>query len=564
MRTLRNGEVERVRDDATELGNHYIDEMMSGRLDRRQFLRRGSAIGLSASALAVVVAACGGANSTSSAAGHGAATTSGSVKRGGTLRVGSGVPTGAINPMLVSDSGGLAQLAMTGEFLLIDDGLTGRLEPVLATSFTHNANADVWTFKLRSGVRFHDGSPMTADDVVYTFKALSNPKSASNALSTFEGVLSPAGVHKVDDLTVEFHLDAPVGNFAWLVSSDNYNAIIVPKGTDFGTWHKTFIGTGPFTMVSYQQNQGSTFKANPHYWGPRPYLDTVAFTFYDTQQPLVLALQGGTIDVIKDFVPQGAESVLTGQYHVIKINTSTHRELSMRNDMAPFTDPRVRQAVALCMDRPAMVQALLNRSGQVGNDNPFAPVFPSTNTSVPQRVQDIAKAKALLQAAGHPNGFTTTLTTENNEEVPLLAQVMQQDCRKAGIDLRLKVETQATYYGKATFGNSDWLDAELSLVDYGGRGVPNLFLEAVLTTHGPWNAARFHNRSYDRLVKQYVGTPDLQSQRRIAGQIERLLLDQTPLVIPYFIDGLTATTTNVHGVVPTQIKQLFLGRASIA
>jgi peptide/nickel transport system substrate-binding protein len=211
-----------------------------------------------------------------------------------------------------------------------------------------------------------------------------------------------------------------------------------------------------------------------------------------------------------------------------------------------------------------MVTALLNGEGEVGNDTPFAPKFPSTDTSVPQRVQNLAKAKQLLAAAGHPHGFSATLTTEQYEEIPQLATIIAQQAKAIGVDIKLKVETQSAYYGKATFGNSDWLDAEMSLVDYGDRGVPNVFLDAPLESNGVWNAAHFKNPTYDNLVKQYTAAVDLQTQKTIAGKIETLLLDQTPLVIPYFIDGLCATTKKVSGVAPTSISAVFLKNASIS
>jgi peptide/nickel transport system substrate-binding protein len=236
----------------------------------------------------------------------------------------------------------------------------------------------------------------------------------------------------------------------------------------------------------------------------------------------------------------------------------------MRCDQAPFTDPRVRQAVGLAFDRPAMVKALLQSLGEVGNDSPFAPKYPSRNTSVPQRTQDIAKAKQLLSAAGHSGGVSATLFSEDYEEMKALAQVIAQQAKGVGVNINLKVETQANYYGKATFGNSDWLDGQMSLVDYGDRGVPNVFLEAPLVTGGAWNAAHFNNKQYDGLVKQYVAAVDLTVQKKLAGQIETLLLAQTPLVIPYFIDGLSATTKQVQGVAPTSIAQVFLRNASIA
>ncbi len=549
--------LDELRAGHSELANHYIDELVAGRISRRQFVRKGAVIGMSSSLMGMILAACGNANNSSSSSS--ASASSGTPTKGGSLRLATQAPAAAVNPLTVSDAGGLCMLAQTGEFLAFDNNQLLALQPMLATNWKPNANGTVWTFSLRPGVKFHDGSPLTADDVVYTMQQLADPKNASNALSTFTGVLKPAGVVKVDAMTVAFHLDAPNGNFPYLVSSDNYNAIIVPKGTDFAKWQSTFIGTGPFKLKSYTQNVGADFVANPNYWGGAPHLDSTAFSFYTSQQPQILALQGGQVDVIVQFVVQGAQSLLNNsQYTIIKLKSANHRELSMRNDMAPFTDPRVRQAIALCLDRPGMVQALLDGDGDLGNDSPFAPKFPSSDTSVPQRAQDIAKAKQLLAAAGHPNGLSTTLTTEEYQEIPALAQVIAAAATKIGVNIKLKVENQTNYYGKSTYGNSDWLDAVMSLVDYGDRGVPNVFLEAPLTSTGPWNAAHFKNKTYDGLVAQYVASVDLQTQKQLAGKIETLLLQETPLVIPYFINALTATTSNVQGVVPTAISAIYL------
>jgi peptide/nickel transport system substrate-binding protein len=153
------------------------------------------------------------------------------------------------------------------------------------------------------------------------------------------------------------------------------------------------------------------------------------------------------------------------------------------------------------------------------------------------------------------------MATEIYQEIPQLAQVIKADAAKAGININLKIEQQSQYYGKATYGNSDWLDATMSLVDYGDRGAPNVYLAAPLTSSGPWNAAHFKNKQYDGLVKQYVAALDLQTQKQIAGKIEQLLLNETPLVIPYWIDGLTASTPSVGGLNPTSIAQLYLNGA---
>ena len=559
-----------LRGASGELENHYIDELLSGRLSRRQFMRKGAVIGMSTGLMGAILAACGSANKTggaatssSSSAATTAQTSTAAATQGGTLNLAIQTPAAAINPLTISDPGGLCLIGQVGEFLTFDNNVELKLQPQLATSWKASDGGKTWTFKLRQGVKFHGGGQLTADDVVYTFQQLSDTKNASNALSNLGGVLTPSGVRKVDEHTVAFHLEAANGNFPYLVSSDNYNAIIVPKGTDYSGYQKNWVGTGPFMLKKYTQNQQAEFVANPDYWGGKPNLDGTVFTFYEEQQPRIVALQGGQVDVVVLFAAQGAEGILnSSSYTITKLKSAIHRELSMRNDQAPFTDKRVRQAIALCLNRPQIVSALIAGDGQVGNDSPFAPKFPSTDTSVPQRAQDLAKAKQLLAAAGHAKGFSTTLTTEQYAEIPQLAQVIAQQAKAIGVDIKLKVETQSAYYGKATFGNSDWLDATMSLVDYGDRGVPNVYLESPLTTHGTWNAAHFKNPQYDKLVAQYVAAVDLQSQKSTAGKIEELLLDETPIVIPYWSDALNATTTSVSGVVPGANASINLGKAS--
>ncbi len=402
---------------------------------------------------------------------------------------------------------------------------------------------------------------------MYTYKLQTNPKGKGAALSAFGGVLTPSGVKKVDDFTVAFHLAAPNGNFPYLTSSDNYNMIIIPSGYDPAKWESSFIGTGPFVLDKYTAKVGASFKRNPGYWGAKAKPAATQFTFYPTETPSVLALTSGSIDVVGQFTVANSPQLLTGGYNVVKLKSSAHRELSMRNDKAPFTDPRVRQAVALSLDRPSIVKALFNGLADIGNDSPFAPVFPSTNTSIPQRAQDIAKAKSLLSAAGHPNGFSATLTGEVFQEIQNYAQVVQAQAKAIGVHLKLNIEAQPKYYGNYLFGTSDWLDATMSLVDYGHRGVPNVFLTAPLQTinsktgTGAWNAAHFSNAKYDALAKQYIATSDLASQRSIAGQIETVLLEQTPVIYAYFYNFLTASAKNVTGVYPTAVGHLFLYNA---
>src|SRR3989440_11636853 len=280
-----------LRESQGEIANHVIDEFAAGRLSRRGFIRRGTVVGISVPLLGSILAACGSSGSSSSPSG-GSSSAAGAP--GAVIKAGIVTPTGAINPVTVADQGGLDMLGQTGEYLCLSTQ-TLTLQPVLATSWTPNGNSDIWTFKIRQGVKFHNGQALTADDVVYTYQLHTNPKGGSNALSVFGGVLLPSGVKKVDDFTVEFHLSAPNGNFPYLTSSDNYNMIILPKGYDPAKWESTFVGTGPFKFGTYTPKSGATFTQNASYWGKKALPSQTQFTFYDNPSAGVAGATGAAV-----------------------------------------------------------------------------------------------------------------------------------------------------------------------------------------------------------------------------------------------------------------------------
>ena len=549
-----------LRRDHGPIPEHVIDEFVGGGLSRRDFIRHGALVGLSFSTIGAILSACK-SSSTSKPSASGAAG-----KAGATVKVGVIAPTAAPNPLLVNDLGGIHLLNQVGEGLVRYDA-NNLPNPWLATSWSPNAEGTVWTFKIRQGVKFNDGRPMTVDDVVYSVRTQCDPKSSANDLSVFAGILDPSGVVKVDDQTVAFHLQAPYGSFPAAVSSANYNLIIVLNNTDYAKWPGTFIGTGPFMMKSFNQTTGASFVPNPYYWG-RVLPAAIETTFYADEQPMAAALQSRAIDCLTQFTISTSPQLVNGSYSVIAIKGSAHRAISMRNDISPFTNKYVRQAVALTLDRPAIQSALFKSYAQLGNDSPFAPSFPQTDQAVPQRKQDLAMAKELLAKAGVPRGFATTLVTEKLQEIPQLAQIVKAAAAKIGVDITLNIETISQYYGQAVFGKSDWLDGQMSLVDYGARPVPDVFLQAPLqstdakTGQGSWNAAHFRNPSYDSLSKQYVAAVDLSSQRRLATQIQTLLLDETPVIYPYFYDYLAASQRNVHGVNVSPGPQIFFDQVT--
>ncbi|WP_158805125.1 MULTISPECIES: ABC transporter substrate-binding protein [unclassified Acidisoma] len=544
--------IEKLRRRLDAIDNDLIDELASGRIDRRTFLRQGSLLGLSLPLLGGVASAYGMFAEPSAARAAG--------KPGGTIRVGLTTPAASINPVTIADNGGLELLIQTGEFLtVLRPDFT--LRPVLAESWTHNSDGSVWTFKLRSGVKFHSGATMKAEDVVASIDRLCDPKNASNALSAFKGILSPGNSKKVDDLTVAFHLDTPYGAFPYVVSSDNYNCVILPASYK-GDFENNWDGTGPFKLDKYKARVGASFVRNPDYWGAKALPDRTEFTFYADLQPQILAMQGGEVDVLAQIPVSGGQALLNDpRFEIIRERSSGHEQVHMRCDVGPFADKRVRQALALTLNRAKLVKGLFRGLAVVGNDSPFAPAFPMTDHSLPQREQDLGKAKQLLAAAGVPKGFKVTLTTEQYIEIPDYAVLIQDFAKHVGIDIKLNVENQSAYYGTAVFGKSDWLDSTLGITDYGHRGVPNVFMRAPLLSDGTWNAAHFKNPTYDALVGQYGKAPDLGGQRVLAKQIQTLLLDETPIIFAYFYDYLVPVKKGLTGIPPIA-NRLFLSQAT--
>ena len=237
-----------------------------------------------------------------------------------------------------------------------------------------------------------------------------------------------------------------------------------------------------------------------------------------------------------------------------------HRDLRRGDGVQRLPRPPGRRRVRVVQqspDRPPVTQRQRDRPHALDDELAAAlPLGPVVQQRGPLLEPGVA--------AGHPHGFSTQLIGNDAQEIPAFAAIVQQAAKAINVDINVKMEATNVYYGKATFGNSDWLDATMSLVDYGHRSVPNVFLTAPLQTisakngTGSWNAARFNNTQYDKLSAQYIAAVDLTTQKSIAGQIETLLLAETPIIYAYFYNYLTAQAKNVTGAYPTAIGHIFL------
>ncbi|HWE63631.1 MAG TPA: ABC transporter substrate-binding protein [Chloroflexota bacterium] len=502
-----------------------IGEYRSGRIARGDFVKWAALLGLGTPFLGSQVAR----------AARGAAPTT-----GGTIRVGAGVPVSIEPPQLVDGEGvGIAQQA--GDYL-VSVGPDLIVRPSLATSWKPSQGFKVWTFALRKGVTFHSGKALTADDVVATFKRLVDPKGTSTAQGGLS-FLTPAGVAKIDDYTVQFTLMRPVVDFPYYLYS-TYQAIILPT-TYKGDYARTGDGTGPFKLVEYVPGQRARFVRNPNYWNkPRPYVDGVEFVLGGSADSQLTQLLGGSVDtvIVTDYTHL---QILTGnpQYRISQVNSSGHNGIFVRTDRAPFSDVRVRQALAFALDRPAIIQTTSHGLAVQGDDNIVAPVFPEY-TPLPQRAKNIAKAKALLAAAGHPRGFSTAvLTNGSSPGFVQLAVAVQQQAQAIGIDVSIKTDPGSVYY------NTDWLTAPFTITDWAHRPSVSYFINVAYKTGAPWNASHWSNKQFDSLANKLDGTLDLSQRKTIAHQLELVQTDQTPAFLTYFSKiarPIRATLQGVH------------------
>jgi peptide/nickel transport system substrate-binding protein len=561
-------EYDRIRRAANPLQLDLIESFVAGRLARRDFVRMGLALGLTGA----TIAACGGANETPGSGGTAGETTgvgvgggsSAAVKTGGTMKIASIVPSGPLDSVKMVDLASYGLIAQCYEFLVYTSGDL-QIIPGLATEWKPNADASEWTFTLRDGVTWQkDGAPLTADDVISTFERL---VAAGN--SALKGVIESGSVTSADGKSIVFTLTGPNGNFPYLVSPDNAQAAIIPKAqADGATLDKELNGTGPWKMTKYDAKVGATFVRNDTWWGGKTPLDSVEWVFFQDLQPQVVALQSGQVDGIIQFSVLGGDALLSNSnLTVIALQAATHRQIWMRTDKGKFADPRVREALAWTLDRDAMIQTLFKGKADVGADSVIAPVYPYADAALPVRKKDIAKAKALLAAAGVSN-LQSTFNVVKLQEVPDLAALVKSGAEEAGIRLDISVEDGSTFYGKS------WCPAEpadppcsgatdIGIVDYGHRGTPDVYLNASLSTGGVWNSSQYGSSEFDAAFKAFQASIGVDAQKAAARKISDILQKDTPLLVPYFYQYLAAYSKKYAGVQTTALGQIDLSKAGL-
>ncbi len=310
------------------------------------------------------------------------------------------------------------------------------------------------------------------------------------------------------------------------------------------------IGTGPFRLKSQNKQRAELVRFNG-YWGGKPPLDGVVITFYTDPAPMVLALRGGQLDLVVQMSPQQARAFKNNsKYRVYTVPVSSHNMFGMRVDREPFRDARVRRAVALTLNRPDIINRVLQGAGALGNDTPFFPGFPSTDPSIHQRKQNIELAKALLKAAGKED-LKFTITTHNQFDVPDYAAAVQAAGRQAGIDIGLNVMTYDDYYSAVGGGdyNCDDTLAQRARDDHRVRRArgPEPLHDSCL--HDERHLERLQvleQRRSTRRPRTYLASADLPAQRKATKRMAGILLRDTPVITAYFLAFTAAGSSKVQ------------------
>lgn len=410
----------------------------------------------------------------------------------------------------------------------------------LATDWTVSDDGLTYTFQLAEGVVWHDGSPFSAADVVWTFERLRDTPDTPTA----DLYANVANIEASGDLEVTFTLAEPNPFFLYDLS-DNHALVLKEGTTDADT---VFNGTGPFRVAEYIPEDRVVMEANGDYFvGGQPSLAGLEIIFFNEDTAAVDALRGGQIDLVMR-MSTSLFTTLQEEPGIVTIDIPTNGFdlVRLRSDRAPGNDPNVIQALKLATDREAILNVVQQGYGAIGNDSPIGPLYDAYHdpTAVPP-ARDVQAAIDLLAASGYgpDNPLSLTLHTPDTGGRPDLAAVLQQQWGEAGVEIELSVEPESVYYG-----DDGWLEVDLGITGWGSRPYPQFYLDTMLVTDAVWNESKFSDPEFDALATT-TGTT-LDEQERIAAyyDIQALLIERGPIIIPYYFAQFGAISNQFEGL----------------
>lgn len=413
---------------------------------------------------------------------------------------------------------------------LVDVDEANAIQPRLASEWTISKDGLTYTFTLANGVRFHDGSDLTPKDVVWSFNRLRNPEVGGATVSLYENIET---IEVIGSNQVRFVLKAPNPFFLYDLS-DNHAVVVKEGATDLAQGN----GTGPFLLAEEDLQDRVTLASNPDYFiEGQPLLGKLVFVFFNDQSAAIDALRGGQVDLVWRMSNAQLLSLKDeAGIRTVDVPTNGFDLVRLRADRPPGNDPRVVRAFKLATDRKQAWEFVQMGLGAEGRDSPIGPLFSdwfSTATPVPAR--DPQAAKQLLAEAGYPDGLTMDLHVPNTGGRPDLAVVLKEQWAEASIHVNVQLEPESIYYGE-----NHWLEVDLGITGWGSRPTPQFFFDVMLECGAQWNEAKFCDEEFDRWSKLAGSTLDEAQRKTAYAEMQRILIERGPIIIPYFFAATAA------------------------
>ena len=444
-----------------------------------------------------------------------------------------------LDPALVYDSDGWSVIHSIYDSLVIY-GPDGTLRPLLAESWDLSDPAAI-TFRLRGGITFHDGQPLTSHDVAATFRHLLDPATASQAAGNFTAI---SGIDEIDPLTVRLGLSAAAPYLLSQIAA--YGAIlpasVLEQGSDLSA---NPVGTGPYRFTGWQRGQQLTLTANPAYSGATkgwPLARTATFRFVPDATTEVADLRSGTAQIIRSVsIDQAADVDASGIAKVVVAPLSGLTFVRIASDTPPFDNPRVRQALNYAVDVNSILAALV-RGEASGIGGRLATLLDPTSIGYDPALApypyDLDRARALLKMAGVRDGLKVAMEIAGSDGQSI-AEAIAGQLGDAGLDVSVNVVENAAF-------NATWQDpsaAPLRLVTWTPLFDPYSLLGLVVASDG--GLSRYHNDQADALIAAGATTPDPTARAAAYQQLGGVLHDDPPAIFLYGLVARPGVATSI-------------------
>lgn len=409
------------------------------------------------------------------------------------------------------------------EYLVEMNAKTGELEPLLATSW-ESSDGKTWTIKLREGVKFHDGSDFTSEDVKFTIERTQDTSIGHLKKKDFEVVSS---VETPDDYTVIINLKESRPTFIYQMT--DYNMAILSSDYDYANLGETKpMGTGPFMMQQLMPKESALLVKNPNYWDPElPKVDKLAIYFVSDIDASISMLESDKVDVVP-FITQNIKTRLEKNPDINVVTPYQEmRFIDMTTDRAPFNDNRVREALKYSMDPQIIARSVAQmdlNDGVYYSESPIMNIM-AEYIDIPLRGRDTEKSKALLAEAGYEDGLSVDLYYASDHPFGKeLAQTIQELGIDGGFNITLKG------YPRDVYLSQYWMDVPFAITAWAARPDPSVLLLLAYRGGGAWNETHFDNPKANELIDKIAAEADVDKRLGYYHELQQVFYDEGSII----------------------------------